>query len=74
MAWHYNKKVLGTFVHNTTQYSYANIESLGWRRIRPGAPDGVTNLSVALAAAVANSRKVHVSVDSGGMITTMYLI
>ncbi len=74
MAWHYNKKVLRTFVHHTTQYSYANIEGLGWKRIRPNAPDGVTNLSIAFAAALANSRKVHVNVDSGGMITAMYLI
>jgi hypothetical protein len=74
MAWQYNKKVNAVFTHHTSRWSWAHIGGIGWRRIRGGSRDGVTNMSIALAAAVANNRKVHVDIDSKKLITTMYLL
>lgn len=72
--WHYNKKVLATFAHHTTCWVWANIEGVGWRRIKDGASDGCTNLFVMLSAARANDRLVHVYVDGSNLITTAYLL
>lgn len=71
--WHYNKLVKMTFAHHTTQWAWAYIEGLGWRRIKDGAPDGVTNLFDACCEAVANEYKVHVYADSS-FIYTLYLV
>ena len=32
--WHYNKLVLQTFASHDTQNAWANIESLGWRKVK----------------------------------------
>jgi C1A family cysteine protease len=71
--WYYNKKVLSTFAHYTSQWAWANIEGLGWRQIQSGAPDGVTNMFFAFCEALANNRRVHVYADDK-LIYTMYLI
>jgi hypothetical protein len=72
--WHYNRKVTSTFVHYTSQWSWAYIDGLGWCRIKEGAADGVTNLTVLFNAACANQRLVHVYVDGSGLINTAYMI
>lgn len=72
-AWHYNKTVRATYAHHTTQAVWANIDTLGWRRIRTGAADGVTNLFAVCCEAAANNRKVHVNADST-FIYTGYLV
>jgi len=73
--WYYNKTVNSTFVHYATQWAWADIAGLGWKRIRDGAADGCTNLFLLLSAARANNRQVHVDVDdSTGLIQTAYLI
>jgi hypothetical protein len=72
--WYYNKQVLQTFVHHTTQWAWAYIQDLGWRRIRDGAADGVTNLFIMMCAARANNRLVHVYIDGDDLITTAYLL
>jgi hypothetical protein len=75
MAWIYNKKVLSTFIVSSTQWSWANLDGgTGWKRIKDGAPDGCTNLTVLLNAAQANGRTVHVDIDAAGLITTAYMI
>lgn len=71
--WHNNKKVIQTFVHHTTQWGWANIEGIGWKRIKDDAADGVTNLFIMMCAAKANDRMVNVNID-GGLITTAYLL
>jgi immune inhibitor A len=73
LAWHYNVKVVMTFAHHTTQWAWAYIDTLGWRRIKDGAPDGVTNIFGACCEARANSRLVHVYADDT-FIYTMYLL
>jgi len=70
--WHYSKKVNSTFAHHTTQWVWANIEGLGWRRIKDESPDGATNLFAAFCEALANNRPVHVYADDN-FIYTMYL-
>lgn len=72
-GWYYNKKVVSTFTHYTTQWAWANIDGLGWRRIKDGAADGVTNLFNVCCEAVANGSTVHVYAD-GDFIYTMYLV
>lgn len=72
--WYYDKKVNATFIHHTNQWTWADIDGLGWKRIKDGAADGSTNLSVMLNAAKANDRLVHVFVDADNLIQTAYLI
>ena len=75
MAWQYNKKVLATFVFHGAQWSWANLDGgTGWKRIKAGQPDGVTNLTVLINSAHANGRTVHVDIDNAGLITTAYMI
>jgi len=72
-TWHYNKAVLMTYAWYTTQWAWANIESLGWRRIKDAAADGTTNMFDALCEAQANGRNVHVNADAN-FIYGMYLV
>lgn len=72
-GWLYNKQVTMTFAHHTSRWAWAYIQDLGWRRIKDGAPDGVTNIFDACCEAVANGRKVHVYADSE-FIYTLYLV
>jgi hypothetical protein len=72
--WYNNKKIAATFVHHTTQWAWANIDGIGWRRIKDGAADGCTNLYILLCAAKANDRLVNVYVDSDNLIETAYLL
>jgi hypothetical protein len=72
--WHNNVRILATFGYYTTQWAWAYIDGVGWRRIKDGAPDGCTNLFVMMNAAVANNRTASVFVESGtDLITTAYL-
>ena len=75
MAWQYNKKVLATLTFHGAQTAWANLDGgTGWKQIKSGRPDGVTNLTVLLNSAHANGRTVHVDLDSAGLITTAYMI
>lgn len=71
--WYANRKVLATFAHNTTQWAFANIEGLGWRRIKTGNPDGVTSMFANFCEALANQHKVNVYADNS-FVYTMYLL
>ena len=72
-GWHYNKKVLMTYAHHTSHAAWANVESVGWRRIKEGAPDGVTNIFDVCCQAAAKGRNVHVYADKD-FIHTIYLV
>lgn len=69
--WHYNKRVWNTFASNDSQNAWANIEGLGWRKLRPNARDGVTNMLTACCEAVAANMRVHVFAD-GQDVSIMY--
>jgi astacin len=69
--WSYNKRVFQTFASNDSQNAWANIESLGWRRIKTGSPDGITNMFEAFCDAAATNKLVHVFAD-GANVSIMY--
>jgi hypothetical protein len=71
-AWYYNVRVFQTFASKDSKNAWANIESLGWRRIRPDTADGVTDMFNALCEATANELRVHVYAD-GSNVEIMYL-
>ena len=70
-AWHYNLTVLRTYSSYHSQNAWAYFDTLGWRKIKPGYPDGVTNMHVAFSEALANGRKVHAYAD-GTFVYRMY--
>lgn len=42
--WFNNEKVIAAFVSNDAQWAWANIEGIGWRRIKEGSSDGLPNI------------------------------
>lgn len=72
--WYSNKKVTATFAHYTSQWAWASIDSLGWKRIKEGSPDGVNNLFFMMCEAKANDKLVTVYIDENDLITTAYLL
>lgn len=72
--WYSNKKVAATFAHYTSQWAWANIDGLGWRRIKEGSPDGVSNLFLMMCEAKSNDKLVTVYIDEKDLITTAYLL
>jgi hypothetical protein len=71
-TWHYSKRVYQTFASRDSRNAWANVESLGWRRIKPDTIDGVTSTFNAFCEAAANEARVHVYSD-GAQIEIMYL-
>ena len=65
MATHSNKAVGRIFATYHSQNCWAYLTGVGWRKVRTGNKDGVTNVHVALTAGRANNRKVTVLTDSG---------
>ena len=72
-AWHNNVTMTGTFTHHTTQWAWVYINGLGWRRIKDGSPDGVSNVFAACCLAVANGRPTNVFADDQ-FLFTMYML
>lgn len=66
--WTQNKLVQYTFTSNNAQNAWAWIETLGWRKVKAGAADGVTNCFLLLNAAAANARRVDVYVNAANEI------
>ncbi|WP_350335230.1 hypothetical protein [Coralliovum pocilloporae] len=62
--WHTNKTVSRVYTTHDDQNAWANIAGLGWRRIKTGDKDGVTNTFVLLSGAKANNRTVNVYIVS----------
>ncbi|MBB3192493.1 peptidase M6 [Halomonas cerina] len=58
--WSNGKTVQQVYVTHHAQNAWANIQGMGWRKIRTGATDGVTNTFCLLSAAKANNRTVNV--------------
>jgi immune inhibitor A len=71
--WLYNQRIVATYADHSEQFAWANVQGLGWRQVRPGAPDGVTNLIDMCNSAVASSRTVHVYVDASYLYTAYLL-
>jgi astacin len=71
MAWNNNVSVVQTFGSNDSQNAWVNISGLGWKRIKTGAADGVTNLFIMFNAAKGNGRTVTVFVDDATQLVTI---
>jgi immune inhibitor A len=72
-AWRNNVKMTLTFTHYTSQWAWVHIDTVGWRRIKDGAGDGVTNIFSACCLAVAYGRPTNVYIDND-FLYTMYLL
>jgi hypothetical protein len=70
--WH-TKKILRTYATPASQVAYAYIDGVGWRRVKTGAADGVTNVFMMLNAARAHDKVAVVYVDASNFITAAYL-
>lgn len=63
--WHNNLSVSRVYTSNHSQNCYAIVSGIsGWKKVKTGSTDGVTNVHVALSAAKANGRKVDVYIVS----------
>jgi immune inhibitor A len=71
--WVYNRAVLMTYAHHTSQWAWAHIDGVGWRRIKEASPDGVTRMFDAFCSARAFGRRVSADID-GSFVYTMYLV
>lgn len=59
--WYNNKTVTRTYTSMDSQNCYASISGIsGWKKIKTGSADGVTNVFAILCAAKANGRPVDV--------------
>ena len=59
--WNTNKKVTRTFTSHHSQNCYAIISTIsGWKKVKTGKADGVTNVFATLNTAHANNRTVDV--------------
>ena len=64
-ALQHNKRVIRVHVKDGSRQAWAILDGSGWLRVRPTAPDSVTNLVALLSEALANDRRVDVYVSSG---------
>lgn len=64
-----------TFTSHHGQNAWASLatNNTGYRKVGPGAPDGVTNVFLVLVAARATNRQAHVVLDGQNQITQAYL-
>ncbi len=63
-AWQSNVSVVQTYATRDAQNAWAYFQNLGWRRIHPGASDGVTNMLTMFGQAKANGRPVTIYADA----------
>jgi astacin len=68
---HHNLTVQQVYATPHSKNAWAHLSGLGWRKIDPNAPDGVTNTFEILAVSRAWNKKVHVRLD-GGQIFAVY--
>lgn len=63
--WNNGKTVNRTYSSNGSQNAYAIINGIsGWKKVKTGASDGVTNVFLMLCTARANNRTVDVYIKS----------
>jgi C1A family cysteine protease len=72
-GWQHDIIVTQVYASRDSMNAWAHFDGIGWRRIRPGSPDGVTNLLMLLAQAVAKGKKVTVLTDAN-FVYQAYLI
>jgi C1A family cysteine protease len=72
-AWHSNLTVNQTYASHHSQNAWAHFQDLGWRKIKTGAADGVTNMLALFVEAKANGKKVTIYAD-GDHVYRAYLL
>ena len=72
-VWHNQKKVFGTFASVQPDNAWANIEGIGWRRIKANDTAAVAPMFASFCDAVAGGRKVSAYVDNQ-FVHVMYLV
>lgn len=72
-VWRQNMTVSQTYASRDAQNAWAYFVNFGWRRIQPGAGDGVENMLAIFVQAVAKNRKVTVLAD-GDNVYEAYLL
>ena len=73
LQWHSNITVTQTYASRDSQNAWAYFQGLGWRKIQTGAADGVTNMLLLFAEAVANGRPATAYLD-GTYVYQAYLL
>ncbi len=69
-----NKKILKTFTSPHSKNVWAEIETVGWRKVGQESADGVTNMAIVINAARANNITVSGFIDDGtNLINHLYL-
>jgi hypothetical protein len=72
-GWFSNIKVTQVYASRDSQNAWAYFEGIGWRKIQTGAPDGVTNMLILFAQAVAKNKLVTIYAD-GSNVFQAYLL
>lgn len=62
-TWVSNQTIQLTYAIHTAQGAWAYITGIGWRRIRTGSPDGVSNVFQVCCQAMASGGKVNLYID-----------
>ncbi|MDN3667263.1 hypothetical protein ACFFU1_06500 [Algibacter miyuki] len=68
-----NKKVVQTYASPHSKNAWANIDTIGWRKIGQLSTDGVTNMFMMLNVAKGNNKTVSGTIDAANQITLLYL-
>jgi C1A family cysteine protease len=72
-TWHSNVTVTQVYTSRDSQNAWAYFQGFGWRKIQTGAADGVTNMLILLAQAVAKNKPVTIYAD-GDFVYQAYLL
>lgn len=67
LTWHSNKAVAQVYATHHSRNAWANLAGMGWRRVHPDAPDGVTNVFAQLVWARAMNQNVTVLADGSSI-------
>ena len=71
--WQYNKVVQLCYTSPHSMNAWAYIQSVGWRKVQPLTPDGVSNVFTLLLEAQAGNRPVHIYAD-GALVYQSYMV
>ena len=71
--WQYNKVVQLCYASPHSMNAWAYIQGVGWRKVQPLTPDGVSNVFTLLLEAQAGNRPVHIYAD-GALVYQSYMV
>jgi hypothetical protein len=71
--WVSSKTIRFTYTLASSQAAWAYIDSVGWRRIRTGSTDGVSNIFGICCHAQASGKKVNAYIDEAYLYSIVQL-